>query len=106
MTHPGKRICSLKRLQYFHLVMCIISIIALILASINLASDSCYKIFLGPNRCHHSAYLIKIILVTLFSFIFIQVSVTIGMTFMQTKESRLGVPRNNERTSEFIGSLP
>jgi len=102
MTHPEKRICSLKRLQYFHLVMCFISIIALILSSINLASDSCYKIFLGPDRCQNSAYLIKIILVTLFSFIFIQTSTTIGMTCAQKKESRLVITRNNERTSEFI----
>jgi hypothetical protein len=51
MSHPEKRICSLQRLQFIHMAMCLISIIALILAS-----DSCYKIFLGPDRCQHSAY--------------------------------------------------
>jgi hypothetical protein len=102
MTQPEKRICSLRRLQYFHLTLGVISIIALILSSLNLASDSCYKIYLGPDRCQHSAYLIKIVLVTIFSFIIVQVSVTIGMTCTQTKQSRLEVTRNNERTPEFI----
>jgi hypothetical protein len=103
MCHPEKRICSLKRLQFIHIATCLISIIALILSSINLASDSCYKIFLGPDRCQNSAYLIKIILVTFFSFTFIQLCITIVMTFVHTKKSRLVVTRNNGTTSEIIG---
>jgi len=103
MSRPEKRISSLKRLQYLHIIMCLISIIALILASINLASDSCYKIFLGPDRCQHSAYLIKIILVTLFVFTFIQICTTIGMRFVHIKKSRLVVTRNDGTTSETIG---
>jgi succinate dehydrogenase hydrophobic anchor subunit len=103
MSRPEKRIYSLKRLQFLHIIMFLISIIALILASINLASDSCYKIFLGPDRCQHSAYLIKIILVTLYVFTFIQICTTIGMTFVHTKKSRLVVTRNNGTTSEIIG---
>lgn len=103
MTHPEKRIYSLKRLQFLHMVMCLISIVALILSSINLASDSCYKIFLGPDRCQHSAYLIKIILVTLFALTFIQICTTIGMTFIHAKKSRLVVRRNGDRTSEING---
>ena len=67
MSRPQQRMCSLQRLKFIHMVMCLISIIALILASINLASDSCYKKFLGPYRCQNSAYLIKTILVILFS---------------------------------------
>ena len=101
MTHPEKRICSLKRLQYFHFAMCLITIIALILASINLASDSCYKIFLAPDRCQHSAYSIKIVLVTIFALILAQLSLTIGMTFAQTNKSHLLTMRSNERTSAF-----
>lgn len=103
MTEPGKRRCSLKRLQFFHLVMCFITIIALILASINLASDSCYKIFLGPDRCQHSAYSIKIILVVIFSLIFVQTSTTIGMTFTQTSQSQRLNTSNQNRTAECLG---
>jgi hypothetical protein len=103
VNRPEKRICSLKRLQFLHIAMCLISIIALILSSINLASDSCYKTFLGPDRCQHSPYLIKIILVTLFSITFIQLCITIGMIFVHTKKSRLVVTRTNETTSEMIG---
>jgi len=103
MSHPEKRICSLKRLQFIHMAMCLISIIALILASINLASDSCYKIFLGPDRCQHSAYVIKIILVTFFSFTFVHICVTSVMTFVHTKKARLVATRNDGTTSEIIG---
>jgi hypothetical protein len=103
MSHPEKRICSLKRLQFLHMMMCLISIIALTLASINLASDSCYKTFLDPDRCQHSAYLIKIILVTLFACTFIQICITIGMAFIHAKRSRLVVTRNRGTTSEVIG---
>ena len=103
MTDPEKRRCSLKRLQFFHLAMCFIGISALILASINLASDSCYKIFLGPDRCQHSAYSIKIILVTLFSLIVVQTSTTIGMTFTQISQSPRLNTSNQNRTAEFLG---
>lgn len=104
MTEPAKRLCSLKRLQFFHLAMCFVGIIALILASINLASDSCYKVFLGPDRCQHSAYSIKIILVVIFTLIFIQISTTIGMIFTQTKSSsRTVITRTAHRTEEFLG---
>lgn len=104
MTDPEKRLCSLKRLQFLHLTMCLVAIVALILASINLASDSCYKIFLGPDRCQYSAYSIKIILVVLFSTIFLQISTTIGITFTQRKiSSRSVVTRTSHRTPEFLG---
>jgi succinate dehydrogenase hydrophobic anchor subunit len=103
MSHPEKRICSLQRLQFLHMVMCLISIIALILASINLASDTCYKTFLGPDRCQYSPYLIKIILVTFFSFMFVQICITIVMTFVHKKKARLIATRNDGTTSEIIG---
>jgi hypothetical protein len=103
MSRPEKRICSLNRLQFIHIAMFLISIIALSLASINLASDSCYKLFLGPDRCQHSAYVIKIILVTYFSFTLVQICLTTLITFVHTKKSRLLVTRNDGRTSEIIG---
>jgi hypothetical protein len=99
MSRPQKHLCSLQRLKLIHMAMFLISIVALVLASINLASDSCYKIFLGPDRCQHSAYLIKIILVTFFSFTFVQICITIVMTFVHTKKSHLIVTRNNGPTS-------
>jgi hypothetical protein len=85
MSRPHKHLCSLQRLKLIHMVLLLMSIVAIILASINLASDSCYKIFLGPDRCQHSAYIIKIILVTFFSFTFVQICITIVMTFVHTK---------------------
>jgi hypothetical protein len=103
MSNPEKRICSLQRLQFIHMIMCLISIIALILASINLASDACYKTFLGPDQCHHSPYLIKIILVTFFSLMFVQICITSVMTFVHKKKARLVATRNDGTTSEIIG---
>jgi hypothetical protein len=104
MSRPHKHLCSLQRLKLIHITMCLISIVALILSSINLASDSCYKIFLGPDQCQHSAYIIKAILVTFFSFTCLQISVTTIMTFVHTKKSHLLVTSNNGPTSsEIIG---
>ncbi|CAF1297834.1 unnamed protein product [Adineta ricciae] len=98
MSHPHKNQGSFQRLKLFHVGMFIVAVIALILSSINLASDSCYKIFLGPDRCHDSSYLIKIILVIFFSFTFAQICITIAMTCIYTKKSRLTVPRNPDPT--------
>jgi len=77
MSRSHKTMCSLERLQFFYLVMGLIVIIALVLSSINLASDSCYKVFLGPDRCEHSAYTIKIVLVTIYSLTLAQICLSI-----------------------------
>ena len=98
-----KRICSFQRLQFLHLAMCLVSIIALILTSINLASDACYKTFLGPDRCQYSPYLIKIILVTFFSLMFVQVCLTSVMIFVHQKKAHLLATRTDGTTPEFIG---
>ncbi|UJR32066.1 hypothetical protein I4U23_019534 [Adineta vaga] len=102
ISHSHKHRGSFQRLKLFHMVMFIASVIALILASINLASDSCYKVFLGPDRCHDSSYLIKIILVIFFSFTFVQICITIAMTCIYTKQSCLTVTRNSGTTSDII----
>jgi hypothetical protein len=68
--------------------------VPLILSSMNLASDSCYRTFLGPDRCQHSPYLIKIIFVTLFSINFIQLCITIRMIFVHTKKVSSNSDRN------------
>ncbi|CAF1016571.1 unnamed protein product [Adineta steineri] len=102
MSHPQKHLSSLQRLKLLHLAMFISSIIALILSSINLASDSCYKIFLGPDRCQDSAYLIKIILVVFFTITFLQICITIVMTFIHSKQACLILTRHTSTTSENI----
>ena len=99
MSRSQHHQCSLQRLKLIHVAMFLISTVALILASINLASDSCYKIFLGPDRCQHSAYLIKVILVIFFSFTFLQICITTVMTFVHTNKSHLVMRRNNGTTS-------
>ena len=103
MSRPKQRLCSLKRVQFIHMAMCLVSIVALIFASINLASDSCYKILLGSYRCQHSAYIIKVFLVVLFSFTFVQVCITIVMTFVNTSKSRQVPTRSDSVMSEIVG---
>lgn len=95
MSRSNIRICSLQRLQFINVAMCLVAIVALILTSINLASDSCYKVFLGPDRCQTSSHLIKIILVTLFSLTFIQICITTLLIFVHITKSHRLVTRNN-----------
>ncbi|CAF3529102.1 unnamed protein product [Rotaria socialis] len=96
MSRSNMRICSLQRLQFVHMAMCLVSIVALILTSINLASDSCYKLFLGPDRCENSSVSIKIVLVILFSFTFVHICITTVLTFIYlSKAHRLVVTRND-----------
>ncbi|CAF2698878.1 unnamed protein product [Rotaria sp. Silwood2] len=102
MSRSNMRVCSLQRIRLIHMAICLVSIVAIILTSINLASDSCYKIFLGPDRCRHSSHLIKIILVTLFSCNFIQLCITIVMTFIYMSKSHEIVTRNDSIMPEII----
>jgi hypothetical protein len=83
--HPKKQICSLQRFRFIHMIICLITILALILSSIHLASDSCYKPYLEVDECQQLAYKLKIILVTFFTFTFVQICVTLLVTFVHTR---------------------
>jgi hypothetical protein len=85
MTYPKKPNCSLYRFQFLHIAICIIIIIALILSSINLVSNSCPAIYFESDQCHHSAEKLKIILVTFFAFSFLQICITLIVTCIQTR---------------------
>ena len=95
ISQTSKHINSIKQCRSFQIILSFITIIGLILSSMNLASDSCYKIFLAEERCQHSAYSIKIVLVTCFALNFIHLCSTTLLTFIHT--------RRNIQTTEFIG---
>ena len=97
VSHPEKRICSLERLQFLYLGMGLVATVALVLASINLASDSCYKIFFGPDRCEHVAYVLKIVLVTSFAVTLAQICLTLFLIVINGRQLR-SVSRRNEGT--------
>ncbi|CAF2707886.1 unnamed protein product [Rotaria sp. Silwood2] len=86
MSHPKKQICSLQRFKFIHIIVCLIIIASLIFSSLNLASDFCYDTyFLKLFRCEQSARKLKIVLITFFSFTFVQICVTALLTLVQTK---------------------
>jgi hypothetical protein len=102
ISQQDKHICSFERLRLFHCTIGVLSIAALVLASINLASDSCYKSFLGPDDCHQSAHVTKIVLVTIFSLICIQAALTTCLIIAHgNKLYRQGVNRSNRPMSNM-----
>ena len=104
MTRPRRHICALQRLQFIHILMGMVLVVALVLVSINLASDSCYKIFLGPDRCQHAAYMIKIALVTLFSFTLVQLCITKTLVHVHRRKAHLLTRRTDgPLPSDVIG---
>lgn len=101
ISHPEKRICSLERLQFLYLGMGLVGTVALVLASINLASDSCYKIFFGPDRCEHAAYVLKIVLVTSFAVTLAQICLTLFLIVINGKQLRSVSRRNDGAMSDM-----
>ena len=101
ISHPEKRVCSLERLQFLYLGMGLVVIVALILASINLASDSCYKIFFGPDRCEHAAYAMKVVLVTSFAVLLAEVCLTFCLIIANGRQLR-SVSRRSDGTVSDI----
>jgi hypothetical protein len=65
-------VSSVQRLLFIHIIMCLVSSIALMLSSINLATYSCRQIDFSSNRCHYSVHHLKIVLVILFASTFVQ----------------------------------
>jgi hypothetical protein len=80
MSHPKKHICSLQRFKLIHISICLIILTALILSSINLALNSCYKTYAEFDQCQQSAQNLKVILVSFFACTFIQICITAVMT--------------------------
>jgi hypothetical protein len=80
MSRSEKHICSLQRYKFIQLGTCLIIITALVLSSINLALNSCYKTYFEFDQCQYSAQKLKIILVSFFAFTFIQICITAIMT--------------------------
>jgi hypothetical protein len=85
ISDPEKPKCSLQRFKFLYLIICFIIIIALILSSINLASNSCPTIYFEFDQCQHLAQQLKIILVTFFAFTFLQICITFIVTFVHTR---------------------
>ncbi len=85
ISDPEKQKCSLQRFKFLYLIICFIIIIALILSSINLASNSCPTIYFDFDQCQHLAQQLKIILVTFFAFTFLQICITFIITFVHTR---------------------
>ena len=73
---PQQSKLSLQRLKRLHLAMCFITSVALILSSINLAKDSCYTSYFEFDPCQSSAYRLKVVLVSFFTFTFLQLFLT------------------------------
>ncbi|CAF0741401.1 unnamed protein product [Adineta steineri] len=76
ISHSEKQISSLKRFKLIHIIACLLIIIALVLSSINLASNSCYEKYFELDQCQYSAQKLKIVLVTFFAFTFLQICIT------------------------------
>lgn len=82
MSNPEKRKCSLNRFKFFHISICIIIIIALVFSSLNLASNSCSTVYYQFDQCQQSAQKFKIVLVTFFTFSFVQICITFIVSFV------------------------
>jgi len=85
MSYSEKQTYSLHRFKLIHILVCLIIIIALILSSINLASNSCYEIYFEPDQCRYSTQKLKIVLVTFFAFTFLQICTNFIVTFVHTR---------------------
>ncbi len=85
MSYSEKQTYSLHRFKLIHILVCLIIIIALILSSINLASNSCYEIYYEPDQCRYSTQKLKIVLVTFFAFTFLQICITSILTFVHIR---------------------
>jgi len=85
MSYPEKRKCSLNRFKFVLIAICIINISALILSSINLASNSCSTTYLDFDQCQPLAQQLKIVLVTFFSFTLVQICTTFIVAFVHTR---------------------
>jgi hypothetical protein len=85
MSDSIKQKCSLQRFQFVHITICVIIIIALILSSMNLLSNSCSAMFFEQDQCQPSAQKLKIVLVTFFAFTFLQICTNFIVTFVHTR---------------------
>ena len=75
---------SSYRFKFILLSICIIIIVALILSSVNLASNSCSSMYFLSDQCQ-SAQKYKIILVTFFTFSFLQICITFIISFVHMR---------------------
>jgi len=85
MSDSVKQKCSLQRFQFLHITICTIIIIALILSSMNLASNSCSAMYSEQDQCQPSAQKLKIVLITFFAFTFLQICTNFIVTFVHTR---------------------
>ena len=72
---------SSYQFKFIQLSICIIVIVALILSSINLGSNSCSSMYFPSDQCQ-SAQKFKILLVTFFTFSFLQICLTFILSFV------------------------
>lgn len=85
MSDSRKQKISLKRFKLMHIAICLIIITALVLASINLSTNSCPPMYFQLDQCQNSAQQLKMILVTFFAFTFVQICITSTVTFVYTR---------------------
>ena len=85
MSYPEKQKHSLHRFKFNHILIGIIIIIALVLSSINLASNSCSSFYSEFDQCQHAAQNLKIVLVTFFAFTFVQICITFVVSFVHIR---------------------
>jgi len=85
MSDSVKQKCSLQRFQFVHIIICTIIIIALVLSSMNLASNSCSAMYSEQDQCQPSAQKLKIVLITFFAFTFLQICTNFIVTFVHTR---------------------
>lgn len=85
MSDSRKEKHSFTRFKLMHISICFIIIIALVLASINLTTNSCPPSYFEIDQCQNSAQKFKIILVTFFAFTFVQICITSIVTFVHIR---------------------
>jgi len=85
MSDATKEECTLYRFKLVHIILCLIIITALVLSSVNLASNSCSTVYFGLDSCQHSAQKFKIILITFFAFTLVQICITFIVTFVHIR---------------------
>ena len=83
--HSQQTKLSFQRLKFLHLAMCLIITVALILSSINLAKDSCYTGYFEFYPCRSSAHRLKAVLVSFFTFTFLQLCLTFFVACFHTR---------------------
>ncbi|CAF0745312.1 unnamed protein product [Adineta ricciae] len=85
MSHTKKSKWSLQRFKLFHIIICLLVIIALILSSINLGANACYENYFQFDQCQPTAKKLKIVLITFYAVTFAQICFTSILTFVHIR---------------------